>query len=353
MVTFVLSAVYAAIAGFCYAHYVTFISPKTFDIFYSVQTVTMVAVGGMGNLWGRACRDGPPDVPARGPSQPRRRPRAPVRLILMSECLVFCPEGLISGLFSLPFVKKLKRFGKESAAGAGEPDRTFPRDSRTVDSAGPVSSGAPMQDAATSRQAVEGATPLESEAPLLCFRDVSVSFGGLQALHESGWAFPAGRIVALIGPNGAGKTTLLNATSGLIQPQRGKILLDGRNILGLAPFQIAARGIGRTFQAVQAYQKLTVLENVLLGYHLGGRSGLFGAYLHTPGERREERCLHEKAMDLLDDFGLAERAFRPAQRLSLFEQKLLELARTLALSPSVLLLDEPVGGLNPRESTLS
>ena len=346
VVTFVLSAVYAALAGFCYAHYVTFISPKTFDIFYSVQVVTMVAVGGMGNLWGGlagavllTCL----------PEVLHNLEDVHVLLygLILMGVLVFCPEGLVSGLLSLPFVKKLKRFGNENAVGPGGPPRTIPHSP-----AGRVSANGSASKAVPGSQVDGEGAPGSPEPPRLCFRDVSVSFGGLQALHEIGLDVPAGSITALIGPNGAGKTTLLNVTSGLIRPQNGKILLDGRNILGLPPFQIAAGGIGRTFQAVQVYQKLTVLENVLLGYHLAGRSGFLAVYLHTRRERREERGLHDKAMELLDDFGLAGKAFWPAQRLSLFEQKILELARTLALSPTALLLDEPVGGLNPRESAL-
>ena len=348
---FVLSAVYAALAGFCYAHYVTFISPKTFDIFYSVQVVTMVAVGGMGNIWGGLAGT---ILLTCLPEVLHNLEDVHVLLygLILMGVLVFCPEGLISGLLSLPFVKKLKRFGKQEAGDVGKPERKVPHGPERGVSATRVPADAAPADADSPRPVDQRGASAGPEAPLLTFRDVSVSFGGLQALHEIALDVPAGSIVALIGPNGAGKTTLLNVTSGLIRPQQGKILLDGRNILELAPFQIAAGGIGRTFQAVQVYQKLTVLENVLLGYHLAGRSGFLAAYLHTRRERREERGLYEKAMELLDDFGLAGKASWMAQRLSLFEQKTLELARTLALSPTALLLDEPAGGLNPRESAL-
>jgi len=120
----------------------------------------------------------------------------------------------------------------------------------------------------------------------------------------------------------------------------------------MAPYRIAAKGLGRTFQAVQTYHGLTVLENLLLGFHVQGRCGFLPSFLHSAAERHEEARLRAKALDLLDELGLSARAEAGIPSLSLIEQKLLELARALALEPAVLLLDEPVGGLNPRESQL-
>lgn len=346
---FVLSTLYAALAGFCYAHYVTFISPKTFDIFYSVQVVTMVAVGGMGNIWG-----GLAGVVLLTCLPEFLHSFEDLHVLfyglILMGVLVFCPEGLVASIGAVPLWKHLKQRLQKSPPAAGA--------SQTPNAAGSGAQHPPP--AAVSfpvmPSSAETAAPLQERdgesTPLLSFKEVSVSFGGLQALQEISLDVRAGSIVALIGPNGAGKTTLLNATSGLIRPQAGAIRLAGKDILGLAPFQVAAGGIGRTFQAVQVYQKSTVMENVLLGYHLASRSGFLSAYLHTPGERWEEQNLREEAIELLDEFGLAEKALWPARRLSLFEQKTLEMARTLALSPSALLLDEPAGGLNPRESAL-
>jgi ABC-type branched-subunit amino acid transport system ATPase component len=201
---------------------------------------------------------------------------------------------------------------------------------------------------------IDGGEAATQEAPadgkVLELQGVSLAFGGLQALQGVSLDVRRGEVVALIGPNGAGKTTLLNIISGLLTPQEGDLRLGGRSLVGLAPHEIAAWGVGRTFQTVQIYQQLTVLQNVLLGYHVWGHSGLVSTLLHAPGERREEAQLWQSAMGLLERLGMGRQAPLSARNLSLLEQKLVELARSLALSPCLVLLDEPVGGLNARES---
>jgi ABC-type branched-subunit amino acid transport system ATPase component len=143
---------------------------------------------------------------------------------------------------------------------------------------------------------------------------------------------------------------VLNVISGLLKAGCETISLDGTELSGLPPHRIAARGIGRTFQAVQIFRRLSVLDNLLLGYHKLGRSGFVAACFRTSSERNEEERLRASALDLLDSFGLRQMASSPVERLSLLEQKVLEIARAIALSPRVLLLDEPAGGLNPRET---
>lgn len=341
VVTFVLSAVYAGIAGFCYAHYVTFISPKTFDIFHSVQVVTMVVMGGMGSLWGGLVGA---VVLTCLPEWLHRFEDLHVLLygMILMGFLVFAPQGLVpafSGLFS-PLVRNPRKKGIDPEEHSSHPDGSVAnllgnRNPAPIDGGG---AGSRLQTA-------------ELEAlPILELHDVSLSFGGLQALQGVSFHVEAGEIVALIGPNGAGKTTLLNLVSGLLKPDEGHILLLGSTLKGLQPHRIAAQGVGRTFQTVQVYGKHTVLENVLLGFHVQGRSGFPGSLLHTPRERSEERSLRETALRWLQNYGLGPKAHLPAAHLSLLDQKLLELARALALSPKALLLDEPAGGLNPRES---
>jgi branched-chain amino acid transport system permease protein len=335
--TFVLSALYAALAGFCYAHYVTFISPKTFDIFYSVQIVTMVVVGGMGSIWGglagAALLTALPEVLHRFEDF-----HVLLYGLILTGVLVFCPQGLVPTL--LRFVRFFIHSKRRQIPGKPEALRACLWD-------GPEPTTTPSEDA---RHASPASPKARTEPPLLAVEGISMNFGGLQALHEINLNVYPGEIVGLIGPNGAGKTTLLNVISGLLRPQQGSIVLRGTALARLAPHQIAASGIARTFQAAQIYLRLNVIENILLGLHGHGRTDIFAAYLHTPRERREERELRIEALRLLAAFKIADRALLSSRELSLFEHKLLELARALALSPLVLLMDEPVGGLNPRES---
>ena len=342
--TFVLSALYAALAGFCYAHYVTFISPKTFDIFYSVQILTMVVVGGMGSIWGglagAVLLTGLPELLHRFEDF-----HVLFYGLVLTGVLVFCRQGLVPTLMQI---------GRSSFRSGKRPVDEEPAPP------GPPPSGE-MASRMTFLRPEEGhalgpsnpeAAPAMERSPLMTVQGISMTFGGLQALNEVSLNVRPGEIVALIGPNGAGKTTLLNIISGLLKPQQGSILLGKTTLTGLAPHEIAACGIGRTFQATQIYQHFTVLENVLLGLHTRGRAGFLASCCHTSGERHEEERLRRQAWELLEAFQMADQAPATSDRLSLLDQKLLELARALALSPQVLLLDEPVGGLNPRESEM-
>jgi branched-chain amino acid transport system permease protein len=341
--TFVLSAVYAGLAGFCYAHYVTFISPKTFDIFYSVQVVTMVVIGGLGSLWGGLAGT---VLLTSLPSLLHHFEDMHVLIygLILMGVLVYCPNGL------MPFIassRPVQRVLHRKKAGSPSNDNAMSFHEEFVASRPMLP---PKEiDLAGCLEAVQ---PLQDGEPLLTLEGISLSFGGLQALHDVSLRLLPGEITALIGPNGAGKTTLLNVISGLLKPDSGEIRLKGCPITRLAPHCVAARGVGRTFQAVQVYQKFTVLENVLLGRHVHGRSGFASAFLHSPGERIEEIALRGQALSLLEEFQLAHKASLPARQLSLLEQKVLELARAVAVSPCVLLLDEPVGGLSPRESEM-
>lgn len=189
----------------------------------------------------------------------------------------------------------------------------------------------------------------EVASPLLVLRDVSLRFGGLQALTDVSLDVPAGMWTALIGPNGAGKTSLLNVVCGLYTPQSGSVLLDGRDLKGMPAHERAALGLSRTFQAVQLVQEMNVLDNLLLGLHTQGRVGLFGHLARSPGSRREERAMRDKGMELLSRFSLAALWNRPVSELSLWQRKLLELGRAVAAQPKLLLLDEPMGGLTMAE----
>ncbi|CDH46418.1 ABC transporter ATP-binding protein [Candidatus Contendibacter odensensis] len=191
---------------------------------------------------------------------------------------------------------------------------------------------------------------LPSAAPLLAVEGLEQSFGGVMALAGVSFQVPAGLIYAVIGPNGAGKTTLFNALCGFYSPSAGSICFEGDELLGLPPYRIAALGVTRTFQNLQLFFNMTVLENVMVGCHLRARTGLLAAALRLPGVRREERQLREWAHEALEVCELADRAEQPAGALPYGLMKRVEIARALAAKPRLLLLDEPAAGLNDTET---
>ena len=192
--------------------------------------------------------------------------------------------------------------------------------------------------------------PVPRDPSILDVRGLTLRFGGLEALNDLSFSIASHRIVSVIGPNGAGKTTLLNAITGVYLPDSGEILFRGKPISGLRPFQITAMGINRTFQQVQLFSGMTVLENVLVGRHPRTTSGFLGGMFHLPRERAEEKKIREKAEGLLDFFNLLPKAGWMATHLSIAEQRRLEISRAMAGDPEILLLDEPAAGLNIRET---
>jgi ABC-type branched-subunit amino acid transport system ATPase component len=179
---------------------------------------------------------------------------------------------------------------------------------------------------------------------------VTKHFGGLPALHEVGFAAERGKVTALIGPNGAGKTTFINCLTGLLQADRGTMVFDGHELSGLPPHRIARLGVARTFQNLRLFAALSVLDNVLCGLSAQAGDSFVEAFVRTPALRHRERRLRLAALEALDTFGLADRAAVPAESLSYGEKKRLDLARAFVSSPRLVLLDEPVAGLNPDET---
>ena len=185
---------------------------------------------------------------------------------------------------------------------------------------------------------------------LLNASGVSVRFGGVAALTEADFTVARGEIGSLIGPNGAGKTTLFNAITGMVGLHSGSVLLDGRDISGLPPHWRAGHGVVRTFQNLQLFTTMSVLENVLTGAHRRLKYTVAEAVLKLPRYWREERRAREIAAECLDFVGLSDLAEARAGDLPYGKQRLLEMARALAADPALLLLDEPAAGLNPRET---
>ena len=185
---------------------------------------------------------------------------------------------------------------------------------------------------------------------LLSLEALTRRFQGLIAVDNVSLAIEGGGVHAVIGPNGAGKTTLFNLISGLVLPTAGRMSFSGHDVTRLPPERRAALGIGRTFQNIRMFATMTVLENVLTGLHTRTSAGLPGVLLRLPGFRAEERRAVDRAREALALVGLGEKADRRAGGLSYGDQRRLEIARAMAPSPRLLLLDEPAAGMNPAET---
>jgi branched-chain amino acid transport system ATP-binding protein len=186
-------------------------------------------------------------------------------------------------------------------------------------------------------------------AALLDVRGMSRKFGGLVAVNNVSFSVRKGEIFGLIGPNGAGKTTLFNLITGLTPPSSGTLVYRGEQITGLRPHRIAAKGIARTFQNIRLFGNLSALQNVMIGQHVHTRGGVLSGVFGLPASRREEHAIRDRAIELLDLVGLADRADVKARNFPYGDQRRLEIARALALKPELLMLDEPAAGMNANE----
>jgi len=184
---------------------------------------------------------------------------------------------------------------------------------------------------------------------LLSVQGVSVRFGGIVALDSVSFDVARGDICGLIGPNGAGKTTLFNCMSRLYQYQAGDILFEGQSLRNVPIHRIAGLGLGRTFQNLAMFQRMTVTDNVMVGAHARSEAGFVSSALRLPKVGAEERRLRERAHEIMDYLGLTPFANRPAGDLPFATQKRVELGRALAAEPRMLMLDEPAAGLNHQE----
>jgi len=187
------------------------------------------------------------------------------------------------------------------------------------------------------------------ESSFLEVKNLRKEFGGLLAVFDVSFGVGPGELLAIIGPNGAGKTTIFNLLSGVLKPTGGSIRFAGRLVNDLEPHDISRLGLARTFQSIRLFGNMTVLENVMVGRHVKSRYGLLGAALRLPRARGEERAIREQAMARLARVGLEAKAGEDALSLPFGQQRLLEIARSLATEPRLLALDEPASGLNHSE----
>ena len=184
---------------------------------------------------------------------------------------------------------------------------------------------------------------------ILEIQDTSKSFGGVQAVTRVSLDVPQGELLSVIGPNGAGKTTLLNMISGFYHPDRGRIVLEGTDVTTFAPNRIAERGVARTFQNIALFAGMTVLDNLMLGRHVHMRSGVLASFVYWGFAQKEEVAHRKRVEDIIDFLKIQDLRRRPTGSLAYGLRKRVELGRALALDPKILLLDEPMGGMNQEE----
>jgi len=315
VLAFVVSSAYAGLGGVFFAHQNGFINSDTFVFGLSVSILTSVLMGGSGTLYGPLVGSVILNlIPTVFASLHEYHLYIYGGIILAT--IVFLPDGIVGSLIKLPVVR---RFRRRPARIEPDPD---------------------VLDFARDR---------DGGRAVITVRNLTKDFGGIRALNQVSLSVRPRVVHGLIGPNGSGKSTFVNVLTGLYQPTQGEIELGGTALRRLKPHQMAERGVTRTFQSIRLFPDLTVLENVMAGFHLHLRAGFWRHLLQTPGAVEEEARFRRKGMALLGFVGIGDRWDEVAQNLPYGQQRLLEIARALAVRPTLLLLDEPAAGVNPTE----
>jgi ABC-type branched-subunit amino acid transport system permease subunit/ABC-type branched-subunit amino acid transport system ATPase component len=320
---FALGGGLAAIAGSTMAYYVTFVSPFTFIVDVSIFIIVMVVLGGLANFWGplvgAAILVGLPEalrfIPgAAGVIDVVREILYGLILMLL---MIFRPQGI------LPEHSGLLRKGDLA-------------DAPSIEEAGP-SAATPSAETEVSD---------DTRKPVLELRGLSKSFGGLEAVKDVTIRLPFGKITGLIGPNGCGKTTIFNLITGYLEPDKGEVLVDGKEITGQPPYRVVHTGLARSWQDVRVFNGMSVLENVMVGFQNQAGEKLAPLFLSPRRVAIDEKENYKKAIHYLELVGLRNQSDQLAMNLSNSEQKLVALARLLATECPVLLLDEPTSALD-------
>ena len=319
---FVISAVYAGIAGALYAYLNRYVNPDTFSFSDSIRFLLMVILGGSGTTLGPLLGAGiltwiPNLLQAFGKWQ------LFVYGALLAAVIFLLPKGIIGTLNSwLRSLMSRSRNQQQSA----EP---WPKASDQI--AGFL----------RSHDQIRG--------PIMATSELTIKFGGLTALSNVSLQVERASVHAIIGPNGAGKTTMLNALSGFYKPTSGVVYLNQQDIGSLTSDQVARIGLTRTFQNTELFSEMTVKENIVVAFNSRYKTGILGTLLRLPGYFREENKIDIQSVQLLDYVGLRDFAGELAKNLAFGHQRRLEIARALGLSPQILLLDEPAAGLTHAE----
>jgi ABC-type branched-subunit amino acid transport system ATPase component/ABC-type branched-subunit amino acid transport system permease subunit len=349
---FVISACIASVAGSLYASYFRYLSPDQVGSAQSLTLITMLAIGGMGTLFGPligvALLTYLPLV-----SQSIANYSMLITGVLLVLFLRYLPAGIWGAVLEGVSRARTVWLGRTgpvvavtAAASANGAANPAPATEAKAKAKAMVNAAANGKVTATVNAAANG----QGGSPALEVRGLSKSFGGVAAVQDASFTVPEGSLTALIGPNGAGKSTMFNLVTNLYQPDKGEVILRGRPITGLRSDRITSLGLFRTFQTARVFPQLTVLDNVLVGGYRLGRAGYLAQSLRLPRSRREERRMEARARRLLDVMSLADRADQRAAVLPLAAQKYLELARALMARPSVVLFDEPAAGMNDAET---
>ena len=362
LMAFVVGAVLASFSGAIFSAKVGSIFPSSFLILISIIILVIVIFGGMGSVAGVIAGAVVLIGVLGGPRQPGLlQELSEYKLLVYGALLVWImlkrPQGLI------PNVRRSRELHPEEvlqdawlqavqspAVQNGEDDVDDEDEDEDEEGNGDDEDDGGFDGLSRRRQARRSAG---ADEPLLVTRGLGVAFGGLQALADLDFEVTEGEIVSVIGPNGAGKTTLFNLISGMIPPTSGDIRFDGASLLGMDPNQVADRGIARTFQNVRLFSNMTVLENVMVAQHCRTRQGPVSALLRTRNFRQEEAEIRTYGQFVLKFFGsrlIGYRLDQPAATLSYANRRRLEIARAMATMPRLILLDEPVAGMNPVES---
>lgn len=310
---FAVSGGLAATAGGLFAHYHAFINPFSFSLDQSIFLIAVVTLGGTANLWGTVAGAtlfvGVPEL---------------LRFLNVQQDIVAPARNLIFGAMLVAFMRFRPEGIIPEYAGLGRRP-----------------SGRKVEPAPVGEL-------FRSAARKLAASGLARQFGGIEAVKGVDLELRPGEVVALVGPNGAGKTTVFNLLTGFLRPDAGRVYLDGEDLTKLPPWQRARRGLVRTFQDVRIFQRLTVLDNVLVGVPNQSGESLLNLFLKPGQVAADEKAARALAFGYLEFVGLADRAGVLAESLSFGEQKLLALARALAVKPTVILLDEPASGVDPQ-----